>query len=268
MLTWPHEHGDWHSKLSTVEPVFVEIARCVSLHEHVVIACWDETHLAHVRMLLKDSGAALDNITLHATPSNDTWARDHGPITVFDNTAPRLLDFTFNGWGRKFDAELDNQLTERLHAAGAFGKTPLQTVDLVLEGGSIEVDGAGTLLTTRRCLMSPMRNPHLTQPQIEALLGELFDVERFLWLDNGYLAGDDTDSHIDTLARLCDRRTIAYVACDDPADEHYQELKAMEDELKRFRTADGAPYRLVALPWPRPNMTKTDIACPPPTPTS
>lgn len=252
MLTWPHEHGDWRDKLSLVEPVFVEIARHISLHERVIIACWDETHLAHVKMLLRDSGAALDKITLHAAPSNDTWTRDHGPITVLDNAAPRLLDFTFNGWGRKFDAELDNQLTGRLHAAGAFGKTPLQTIDVVLEGGSIEVDGAGTLLTTRRCLMSPMRNPHLTQPQIETLLGELFGVERFLWLDNGYLAGDDTDSHIDTLARLCNRHTIAYVACDDPADEHYQELTSMEEELRRFRTPDGAPYHLAALPWPQP----------------
>lgn len=252
MLTWPHEHGDWLGKLPLIEPVFVEIARCVSLHERVVIACWDEAHLAHVKMLLKNAGAALDNVTLHAVPSNDTWTRDHGPITVLNGATPHLLDFTFNGWGRKFDAGLDDQLTGRLHALGAFGKTPLQTVDLVLEGGSIEGDGAGTLLTTRRCLMSPMRNPHLSQSQIETRLGELLGVEHFLWLDNGHLAGDDTDSHIDTLARLCDRHTIAYVACDDPTDEHYLELKAMEEELKGFRTRDGAPYRLVALPWPQP----------------
>lgn len=252
MLTWPHEHSDWSATLAEVEPVFVEIAHQISLRERVVIVCWDEKHLAHVELLLKHAGSALDQISLYAVPSNDTWARDHGPITVFEKgNAPRLLDFTFNGWGCKFDAGLDNQLTDRLHAAGAFNVTPLQNIDVVLEGGSIEVDGTGTLLTTRRCLMSPMRNPHLNQQQVESLLGHLLGVDRFLWLDNGYLAGDDTDSHIDTLARFCDARTIAYVACNDPRDEHYPELKAMEEELKAFRTRDGQPYHLVPLPWPQ-----------------
>ncbi len=252
MLTWPHEHSDWFATLAEVEPVFVEIARQISLHERVVIACWDEQHLVHVEQLLKHAGAAPDKISLYAVPSNDTWARDHGPITVLEQgNTPRLLDFTFNGWGCKFDAGLDNQLTDRLHAAGAFHATPLQNIDVVLEGGSIEVDGAGTLLTTRRCLMSPMRNPHLNQQQVESLLGQLLGVNRFLRLDNGYLAGDDTDSHIDTLARFCDARTIAYVACDDHNDEHYPELKAMEKELKAFRTRDDQPYHLVPLPWPQ-----------------
>lgn len=251
MLTWPHPHGDWASRLATVEPVFVAIAREVARRERVLISCYDEAHGRDVQGALTAGGVAMDSVRLFVAESNDTWARDHGPITVLADHRPLLLDFEFNGWGRKYRADLDNTLTRRLHAAGAFGATAIEPVELVLEGGSIEVDGEGTLLTTSRCLLSPARNPKLSRPQIETRLKSLLGVTRILWLDHGYLAGDDTDSHIDTLARLCDAHTIAYVACDDPHDEHYPELKAMEAELKALRTASGAPYRLVALPWPR-----------------
>lgn len=252
MLTWPHQNSDWRDHLDLVEPVFVELVQQISLHEKLLISCWDEAHLAHVKACLNKAEADMGNVLLYAVPSNDTWVRDHGPLTVLENGVPRLLDFTFNGWGDKFDATLDNQLTQRLHNLKSFGSNELQQIDFVLEGGSIEVDGEGTLLTTRRCLMAPTRNPRMSQQQVESTLGELLGVDRFLWLNHGYLAGDDTDSHIDTLARFCDAQTIAYVACDDPKDEHYPELKAMEEELKAFRTRDGQPYRLVPLPWPQP----------------
>ena len=158
---------------------------------------------------------------------------------------PVLLDFTFNGWGGKFAAEKDNAVSRKLHACGAFGTTPLRTVDLVLEGGSIESDGQGTLLTTTECLLNPNRNPHLSKEQIEEQLKSELGVSTILWLEHGYLAGDDTDAHIDTLARLCPDQTIVYVACDDPTDEHFAPLKAMERELEQF-----AGYRLLPLPWP------------------
>ena len=214
-------------------------------------AAADDAHLADVKARLICADAEMENVLLHVAPSNDTWVRDHGPITVLKDGEPCLLDFTFNGWGNKFEAALDNQLTQHLHNLKSFNNTRLNTIDLVLEGGSIEVDGEGTLLTTRRCLMAPTRNPNLSQQQIEMTLGNLLGVDRFLWLDHGYLAGDDTDSHIDTLARFCDARTITYVTCDDHEDEHYTELKAMENELKAFRTRDGQPYTLVPLPWPQ-----------------
>lgn len=251
MLTWPHAHSDWQPILALVEPVFVELVQQISLHEKALISCWDDAHLAQVKARLIRAEVEMDNVLLYAAPSNDTWVRDHGPITVLKDGVPYLLDFTFNGWGNKFDAALDNQLTQHLHTLKSFNDTKLRTIDLVLEGGSIEVDGTGTLLTTRRCLMASTRNPNLSQQQIEATLGKLLGVDRFLWLDHGYLAGDDTDSHIDTLARFCDTHTIAYVTCDDPQDEHYTELKAMENELKAFRTRDGQPYTLVPLPWPQ-----------------
>ena len=185
-------------------------------------------------------------------PANDTWARDHGPITVDTADGPALLDFRFNAWGDKFPWEKDDALNRHLANAGVFGKHPLQPVDFVLEGGSIESDGAGTLLTTSECLLTPSRNPSMDRTAIEQLLEEVLGVDRILWLNHGYLAGDDTDSHIDTLARFCAPDHICYVTCPDVADEHYSALAAMEEELQEFRQADGTPYRLTPLPWPDP----------------
>lgn len=247
LLAWPHEGSDWLPWLDAVEPVFVEIIRQISLIEQVVVVAPDT---APVRKKLQESGAALEQIRLFEMETNDTWSRDFGPVTVFEDGRPLILDFGFNGWGLKFAADQDNQITRRLHKLGAFGVTPLKTVGLIMEGGSIESDGHGTILTTAECLLDGNRNPHLSRIEVEDALKELCGAGHFLWLENGYLAGDDTDSHVDTLARLCPNDTIAYVTCDDPDDEHYQALQAMERELKAFRTADGRPYRLIPLPWP------------------
>ena len=252
MLTWPHAHGDWAPRLATVEPVFAAITREISRHERVLIVCYDDPHRAHVTKTLRDTGTDLGRAILKIAPSNDTWARDHGPITVLCREQPLLLDFGFNGWGGKYPHDLDNRITRRLHDVGAFGNTAIESFELILEGGSIEVDGAGTLLTTTRCLLAPTRNPRLSRAALEKELSEWLGLNRILWLEHGRLEGDDTDSHIDTLARFCDARTIAYVDCDDPHDAHYQDLKAMEQQLQRFHAADGTPYRLVPLPWPRP----------------
>jgi agmatine deiminase len=250
MLTWPHAHSDWAPLLAAVEVTYVHLAEAISQREKVLIVCFDEQHRHHIQALLAASQARAENLRLHLAPSNDTWARDHGPLTVMVDGVPRLLDFRFNGWGGKYAADLDNAITPRLVADGAFGTTPSHKVDIVLEGGSIEADGRGGILTTRRCLLSPSRNPSLEQAQLEQLLREQLGAERILWLRHGGLDGDDTDGHIDTLARYCDAHTIAYVACGDPGDPQYPELKAMEAELQALRDADGAPYRLVPLPMP------------------
>lgn len=249
-LTFPHANTDWADVLDEVIPCFVEIAVAISRYQRVLVVCQD---VAYTRTLLQE--AVQENLRLYQADSNDTWARDHGGITVLsrdtkaEQEQPLMLDFVFNGWGLKFPADRDNLITRRLHEQGAFAGV-LQHGGLVLEGGGIESDGKGTLLTTAECLLSPNRNPHLTQTQIEDHLKVAFGLDRVLWLHQGYLAGDDTDSHIDTLARLCTPDTIAYVRCPDPQDEHYEALQKMEAELKTFRTATGEPYRLIPLPWP------------------
>jgi agmatine/peptidylarginine deiminase len=252
LLTWPHAESDWRDALDEVEPVFLAIAHAVTRFEHLLVASLNDGHRAHIADRLLHADVDITRVTLIVTPSNDTWARDHGPITVIENGRPVLLDFRFNGWGGKHEWGLDDQITRCLHEAGAFGAIERRGVELILEGGSIESDGAGTLLTTASCLLTPTRNPQYDRAGVEAELRRLLGVQRVLWLEHGHLEGDDTDSHVDTLARLCDANTIAYQCCDDPQDSHYPALAAMEGELQAFRTAAGEPYRLMPLPWPRP----------------
>lgn len=247
LLAWPHETSDWLPVLAEVEPAFIEIIKQISRFERVLVVAPD---VEATRRKLATAGAVLEQITIFSIPSNDTWSRDFGPITVYQNGCPALLDFGFNGWGLKFAADQDNQITARLQKSGAFGEVQRRVPGLILEGGSIESDGGGTLLTTAECLLGPNRNPHLDRDGVEAELGRWLGAEHVLWLENGYLAGDDTDSHIDTLARLCPNDTIVYVACDAEQDEHFAALKRMESELRDFRTRDGRPYRLLPLPWP------------------
>ncbi|MBI1920814.1 MAG: agmatine deiminase family protein [Geobacter sp.] len=246
LLAWPHEHSDWKPYLDAVEKVFIEITRQISRFETVIIAAPDPSAVSG---LLNSSGVDMERVRLFRIDTNDTWARDFGPITILEDGRPILLDFGFNGWGLKFAANLDNQITRTLHEASAFA-VPRRIMGLIMEGGSIESDGAGTILTTAECLLNPNRNPHLTRDDIERKLAGLLGASHFLWLENGWLAGDDTDSHVDTLARLCPDDTIAYVRCDDATDEHYPALSAMEQELMQFRTREGTPYRLIPLPWP------------------
>jgi agmatine deiminase len=247
LLAWPHEKTDWLPYLGRVEPVFVEIARQISLYEKVLIVA---QNLKELSGKLQQAGAVMERISLFEIPTNDTWTRDFGPITVFENGRPVLLDFGFNGWGLKFPANLDNQVNSRLQKAGAFSNIPLKIPGLILEGGSVESDGKGTILTTTECLLNPNRNPHLSKQELEEVLGGLLGADHFLWLDNGHLAGDDTDAHVDTLARLCPNDTIVHVACTDEKDEHFEALARMTAELRAFRTREGKPYRLIPLPWP------------------
>ncbi len=251
MLTWPHAQTDWAPQLAEVEKVFVDLARQIARHEKVFIVSFDADHREHIARQLRQAAVDDTRLVFALAPSNDTWARDHGPIGVVCRNRPLLLDFHFNGWGGKFPADLDDSISQKLAQQGSFHTTPLEPVNLVLEGGSIEVDGSGSLLTTERCLLAPTRNPGLSREEIENQLADWLGITRVLWLQHGYLAGDDTDSHIDTLARFCDVNTIAYVTCDDPGDEHFPELAAMQEELTALRTRTGDPYRLVGLPWPR-----------------
>jgi len=252
MLTWPHAHGDWATSLFEVEQVCLELARIITRQEKLLIVAWDGNHQRYLQESLHNAGLDFKQLVFAIHPSNDSWTRDHGPISVFDGDQPHLLDFRFNGWGNKYPHELDDSITRGLHTQGVFDAVPLEPVDLVLEGGSIETDGAGTLLTTTSCLLHEARNPELDRAALERRLGELFGLQRILWLEHGWLAGDDTDGHIDMLARFCDAGTIACTVCDDPDDEHYVPLRAMREELAALRTLDERPYRLLELPIPAP----------------
>ena len=244
-LTWPHIDTDWAYMLEEVDACFLNIAYEILKRQPLLVVA-PEPHRIGDRIY--EHGCNVKNLTVSAVKTNDTWARDHGAITMIDTGNPSLLDFTFNGWGLKFASELDNLITGQAVKAGALKGQYIDCLDFVLEGGSIESDGMGTLLTTTECLLSPHRNGKLNQVEIEEYLKSTFHLQKVLWLDHGYLAGDDTDSHIDTLARFCSTDTIAYVKCDNTEDEHYEALHAMEEQLKTFRTLAGEPYRLLALP--------------------
>ncbi len=247
MMAWPHEGTDWNYMLDDVRPVFVEIISQITRFERVLLTAPDAVSVTEY---LASAGVDLTKVTICEILNNDTWARDFGPITVNYNNKPVLLDFGFNGWGLKFPANLDNLISRQLKKLGVL-QPNLNTIGLILEGGSIESDGLGTILTTSECLLSPNRNPQLNRSEIEQAISSLVGAKRVLWLENGYLAGDDTDSHIDTLARICPNNTIVYQACDNPIDEHFEPLKMMERELQAFFTPDGSPYRLIPLPWPK-----------------
>lgn len=244
-LTWPHAQTDWAYMLEEVQACFANIAREIARRELLLIVTPEPEQ---VRQQI--SGCVnMDNVRFMPCDTNDTWARDHGPITLIDpDGRPLLFDFKFNGWGLKFAADKDNLITRRTLEAGLLQGTYVNRLNFALEGGSIESDGRGTLLTTSECLLSPNRNGQMNRAEIEAYLKEQFNLRQVLWLDHGYLAGDDTDSHVDTLARLCPDDTIAYVRCTDTTDEHYEALHLMEEQLKTFRTPEGKPYRLLPLP--------------------
>jgi agmatine/peptidylarginine deiminase len=225
--------------LSEITKTYEEMAREIAKRETLFIVAPEP-----VRSII--------NCQLSIVNSNDTWARDHGFITLVDDEgSAKLLDYCFNGWGEKFESELDNAINRRIYDEGKVKGEYVDCLNFVLEGGSIESDGEGTIFTTSGCLLAPHRNQPMTQAEIEARLKHDLCAERVLWIDYGNLTGDDTDGHIDTLVRIAPNYTLLYIGCDDEADEQYTELKKMEDQLKTFRTLDGEPYKLVKLPMPR-----------------
>lgn len=247
LLSWPNVDSDWAEIIDRIEQVYLQLVQHISRFEKVLIVARDSEL---VKQQLALNNICSDNICFYSLRTNDTWTRDCGPIALSKEGVLQLHDFGFNGWGLKFAANYDNQMNAELAKQSAF-RAPVITQSLILEGGSIESDGQGTLLTTSECLLSRNRNPHLNKNQLEHFFATQMGVQRVLWLDHGYLAGDDTDSHIDTLARLCPNNVIVYVRCDDQTDEHYHSLRAMEKQLQTFKTITGSPYKLVPLPWPQ-----------------
>ena len=228
-LTWPHAGTDWAPMLQEVTQTYLAMAQEISKREPLL------------------------TVRNEDIPTNDTWARDHGFLTLTDDQSHfRLLDFCFNGWGRKFPADKDNAINRQLFERGCLHGAYVDCLDFVLEGGAIESDGKGTIFTTSHCLLAPNRNQPLTKEEISEKLVRFLGAENVIWIEHGQLTGDDTDGHIDTLVRICPDDTLLYISCEDRADEQYEELQLMEEQLHALRTKNGQPYRLRKLPLPRP----------------
>lgn len=262
LLAWPHEATDWNYMLEEARDCFTEIIRAIADDEIVALVAPD---VRQPWTALSQAGVNMDNVLLASVPTNDTWARDFGPITLVDEDGKaHFCDFKFNGWGLKFAADKDNMITRDL----IFKKVMLRgggyvnRLGFVLEGGSVESDGRGTLLTTSECLLSLNRNGDKSKDDVESYLTECFSLSKVLWLDHGYLAGDDTDSHVDTLARFAPNDTIIYVGCDNPEDEHYKALKAMKEQLMSMTTIEGNPFNLIELPMADPVYDENGLRLP------
>lgn len=287
LIAWPHVGTDWAERLGEVEETYIALVQAITRFQPVVICVADDDVETYAEMRLRSNRVDMARVRFVTAAYDDTWLRDSGPVTLVSGTghpaAARtspvrhmseqahlesvdseaahpcaetaahrftLLDFRFTGWGGKFEASRDDELVGVLAAQGLFADARVQRIDFALEGGAIDTDGAGTLLTTWTCLHE--RHPQATREQLSARLAQSLAQDRVLWLDHGYLEGDDTDAHVDTLARFAPDDAIVFQACDDPADTHHAELQAMAAEIAALRTRDGRPYRLFPLPWARP----------------
>lgn len=249
MIAWPHAGTDWAYMLPQVTECYVHLAEAIvndsGLRLLVVTPEPD-----HVRGLL--SHLPQERLIVFTCPTNDTWTRDYGPITLETPEGPTAVDFQFNGWGLKFASDLDNMVNLRMLHASLLTRRYRQRLNFAFEGGSMESDGAGTMLSTTRCLMSINRNGFVDEAGLQKYFKENLGFNSLLLLNHGALEGDDTDSHIDTLARFAPDNTIVYVKSYRQTDSHTAELEQMEQELKALRTSDGQPYNLIALPLPDP----------------
>jgi agmatine/peptidylarginine deiminase len=250
LIAWPHADTDWADRLDTVEDSYIVLVAAITRFQPVVICVGDVDVEAYARARLSSARIDMARVRFIEVPYDDTWLRDSGPITLLGKDGFQLLDFRFTGWGGKFEASRDDRLVEQLEKLDLFVKSDRQSIDFALEGGAIETDGAGTLLTTWQCLHE--RHPDVSRETLSDRLADWLRQDRVLWLDHGYLEGDDTDAHIDTLARFAAEDAIVFQACDDASDSHFAELQAMAKEIAALRTRDNKPYRLFPLPWPRP----------------
>ena len=248
LMALPNKNTDWVDVgLEESAAVFRKIAQAIG-YSQLVYMLVDNANEA------KKHFCSTHNIVFIEAAFNDTWTRDYGALSIEENGVKKLLDFRFNGWGGKFEASLDNKVNSFLKSKGFFGGAELESIDIELEGGAIDSDGAGTILTTKSCLLNPNRNGGLSQSEAEEILSSKLGAKRVLWVENSYLEGDDTDGHIDMLARFVAPDTIAYISCEDSSDSHYKSLKELERELKSFKQLDGKPYDLVPLPFTEPKI--------------
>ncbi len=251
-LSWPHNKDTWPGKFEPIPDVFTGIVKTLAQFQHVNINVNDDDMREDVMTRLTKAGIDRSRLTLYTIPTNDAWCRDHGPAFVVNPKAKEplaIVDWGYNAWGGKYPPfDLDDVVPVRIAEAR---NLLLFTPGIVMEGGSIDVNGKGCLLTSKSCLLNPNRNPNLSQPQIENYLINFYGAEKILWIDEG-IAGDDTDGHIDDTARFINPSTIVAVVEDDPADENYKILQDNLTRLNSLRDLDGKPFRVVELPMPAP----------------
>ncbi len=248
LVAWPHAGTDWAPRLAAIEASYVALVGAIARFETAVVCVADADLQRSAAQLLESAGVPASRLRFVQVGYDDTWLRDSGPITLLGHGHHHLLDFRFNAWGGKYASTRDDRLVEGLFAQGLFADAQRERIDFALEGGAIETDGDGSLLCTWHCLHS--RHPELDRSELSARLAQTLNQRRVLWLDHGALEGDDTDAHIDTLARFASTEAIVFQSCDQPADPHFHPLQAMARELAALHTLDGKPYRLLALPWP------------------
>ncbi|HWN94193.1 MAG TPA: agmatine deiminase family protein [Methylomirabilota bacterium] len=252
-FTWPRPEGiSFPGKYDTVPPVYAELIKHLVAVEEVHINVWHAEMEEWVRGLLKEHGTPLERVSFHHFPAYEPWCRDHGPIFLVREHGGRhdraIVDWGYNAWGGKYPPfDLDDAVPQ--HVA-KLRRLPLFSPGIVMEGGSIEVNGRGTLLTTEACLLNPNRNPHLSREQIEQYLRDYLGVSNILWLGDG-IVGDDTDGHVDDLARFVNPTTVVTVVEQDKADANYEVLQENLRRLRTLRDQDGRPLRVVELPMPR-----------------
>jgi agmatine deiminase len=252
-LAWPHKEESWPGNFSPIPAIWVEIVRALEPHERVNILVNDTEAGRNVRALLQAAGVRTSNVSLFMIPTDDAWVRDHGPtfITRRDGSRTELaaVKWRYNAWGGKYPPwDLDDEVGQAV-AAEVGGR--LFCPGIILEGGSIDVNGKGALLTTEACLLNPNRNPQLTRAQIERHLHDYLGVRHILWLGEG-IVGDDTDGHIDDLVRFVDASTVVTVLETDPRDENFDRLQANCERLRQMTDQDGRRFRVITLPMPRP----------------
>ncbi|MDE5592218.1 MAG: agmatine deiminase family protein [Helicobacter sp.] len=251
LLAFPHKDSDWKTYLQEAREVYSEIIYHILRLETCILICQDkqecEEYLTRHFRLKKWDLKVFKNLYILEIPTNDTWARDFGGITICKNNKNIVFDYGFNGWGLKFTANFDNTITKKLGALNIFNK--IKTKSLILEGGSIESNGEGILLSNTQCLLESNRNPSYSLKKLSKKLKKDLGIKKILWLHHGFLEGDDTDSHIDTLARFITPNTIVYLKCENKRDKHYDDLAKMEKELQNLKNLNKKPFHLIPLPF-------------------
>ncbi len=248
LLTWPHAYSDWKNNLLEIEAVYIQICKAISSYQKLFIICYDEMHQAHIKEILINNSLEEHSFHLIVCKTNDTWCRDYGPLTTRCDGSLQVNNFYFNGWGDKYDSALDNLVSTQLYRMGLFEGTQFIDRKFVLEGGSIDTDGHGALLTTSHCLLK--RHPHKDKPEIEMYLKKHLGAVTVHWLDHGAISGDDTDSHIDNLARFVSKDTIVYCACDNETHPDYESLHQMKKQLQVLKQANSNTYKLIPIYMP------------------